>query len=290
MKKFFLLIITFFSLPSINASIENLNFVESISIYSGDINTMTGPENELNFYKNFPTVLYKTYKVLGIGSFYLDQRVDIIKNQLRNGIPWEIEIIDLINQHAKINSTVVDIGAHIGTHTLTMSKLVGSNGKVIAFEPQIKLYSELIMNMELNQRINVICYRCTVGDSFGLVEMNPPVIDNEGGTKIGFGGDSAYMITLDSLNLKDVSLVKIDVENAELNVLKGARNTILTNQPVIIVEIMGNIYQPIENREDKVEEILQYIKSLGYSLSYIKGSWSDWLAIPKINKTLYPEQ
>lgn len=277
---FFLFFITFFVSEPMSLFAGNIGTDESISIYSGDLKSMVGTKEELEIYNHFPMAFYKVYKVKDIGSFYIDSRVDIIKNQLRNGNPWETEIIDLINWYATEGSTVVDIGAHIGTHTLSMSKKVGNHGKVIAFEPQIKIFSELIMNMELNERKNVICYRCAVGNHSGSIEMALPVIDNEGGTGIGIGGDRAQMMTLDSLNLENVSLMKIDVENMELNVLQGARNTILANHPVLIIEVMGNTYQPIENRSQKVEETLKYIQSLGYSLSYIEGSWSDWLAIP----------
>lgn len=231
-------------------------------------------------FPDLPKSHYKIYEVNSIGSFYLDNRIDIIKNHLRSGQVWEPEIVALLKEHIRTGSTAVDIGSHIGTHTITMSTCVGNKGKVVAFEPQEKLFSELVNNVRLNKASNVQCYRCAVGKDMAEIEMNPAVIDNEGGTKIGIGGDKAKMIPLDSLALENVSLIKIDVENLELDVLRGAEQTILKNKPTIIVEIMGNTYEPIPNRNAKVESTLQYLKSLGYDTRYIANSWSDWLAIP----------
>ena len=253
---------------------------DEITTYLGNIETVKGDPEDLMLIKYFPKAYYQLCEVQGIGSFYVDARTDIIKNRLRRGDVWEPEIVSIIEQYVTEESTAIDIGSHIGTHAVTMSKRVGPKGKVVAFEPQKKIYAELVMNMEVNGCRNAHCYRAAVGSSFGEIEMNPTVIDNEGGVGIGKGGDRAKRIALDSLGLDNVSLMKIDVENRELDVLKGARQTILKTHPVLIVEIMGNTYQPIENRSDRVKEVLQYIEGMGYQLSYIEGSWSDWLAIP----------
>lgn len=253
---------------------------EKITIFQENINSIVGPEDEVVLLKTFPKAFYKIYTIDGLGSFYIDSRVDLIKNQLTAGRAWEDNFIPLLKQYITPGTTVIDIGAHIGTHTLSMSRLVGEKGRVIAFEPQIKLYSELVMNMVLNDCKNVTAYRCALGDSFKSIEMNPSMAGNEGATLIGKGGDKAEMITLDSLNLTHVSFIKIDVENFEYEVLLGAKETILRNRPYIILEIMGNTYNPILNRDERVRQTIAMLEQLGYSLKYIEGSWSDWLATP----------
>lgn len=253
---------------------------QGITTFEGSIESLAGDQQEIALIQAFPKPFYKIYSIANVGSFYVDNRVDIIKNQLRMGQIWENPIVDAMRKFIRPGSTVIDVGAHVGTHSLMMSKFTGDKGQVIAFEPQIKLFSELVMNLDLNQCKNVKAYRCAVGEESRLIEMNPPVIDNEGGTKIGKGGDKAQLITLDSLNLKNVSLIKIDVENYEYEVLLGAAKTIAENRPAIIIEIMGNVYQPIPNREELVYKTLHAIEKMGYSVKYIEGSWSDWLAIP----------
>jgi FkbM family methyltransferase len=154
-----------------------------------------------------------------------------------------------------------------------MSKYVGEKGNVIAFEPQLKLFSELAMNANLNQCQNVSGYRCAVGGNFKQIEMNVAIIDNEGGTSIGTGGDIAEMIPLDSLHLQNVSLIKIDVENTENEVLKGAQETIRQNRPYIIIEILGNLYTPVPDRTERVHETFAFLQQMGYSSLYLEGSW-----------------
>lgn len=245
-----------------------------------DRSLLSGPDVEVALIKNFPLAFYKIYQIDGLGAFYLDSRSDIIKDELRKGKPWEANIAELMQKYTRENSTAIDIGAHIGTHTLSLAKFVGEKGSVVAFEPQLKLFSELVMNMNLNGCNNVTAYRCALGDMEKRIEMSPAYPGNEGGTGIGFGGDHAKMVLLDAFELDNVSFIKMDVENFEYEVLLGAEKTILKNKPVMIIEIMGNIYQPIPNRNEKVAKTLQWLEDRGYKLEYIDGSWSDWIAIP----------
>lgn len=262
---------------------SNKHDLEKITIFRGSLDSVVGPKDEIALLNRFPRILYKIYSIDGLGAFYIDNRFDIIKNELRAGHIWEGNFIELMKQYVKPGTTAIDIGAHIGTHTISMSKFVGNEGRVVAFEPQIKLYSELVMNMLLNNCQNVIAYRCALGDMFKRIEMSPSMAGNEGGTPIGKGGDIAEMITLDSLNLENVSFIKIDVENFEYEVLVGAEQTIRKNRPYIILEIMGNVYTPNPNRTELVHKTLKMVEQLGYSLKYIEGSWSDWLATPLEN-------
>lgn len=275
-----LILSSFFNFTACSNPKENKSIHEKITVFQGTLDATTGNVDELTLIKNFPKALYKIVTIPDSGSFYVDSLSDIIKNELRLGHVWEGNIVKLMKNHVKPGSTAIDIGAHIGTHTIAMSKFVGNEGQVIAFEPQLKLYSELVMNALLNNCQNITAYRCAVGDSFTSIEMNPSYAGNEGGTAIGKGGDTAEMITLDSLNLNNVSFIKIDVENFEYEVLAGAEQTIRKNHPFMIIEIMGNIYNPIPNRAELVHKTLKKIESLGYSLNYIEGSWSDWLATP----------
>lgn len=256
-----------------------------MTVFNGSLDDLRGKHEEVEVIRHFPLEVYKTYKVWGVGSFYVDDGDDLIKRGIRLGNPWEPAFALIMKEHIKPGSTAVDIGAHIGSHTMTLSKLVGDQGKVIAFEPQIKLYSELVHNIALNNRNNVTAYRCALGDTCQEIEMNPAMHDNEAVTAVGKGGDRTQMILLDSLNLENVSFIKIDVENYEYEVLKGAEQTIRKYHPYMIVEIMGNSYVPVANRTDRVEKTVKLIEEMGYDVKFIEGSWSDWLATPKSNQT-----
>jgi|SRR5580700_6160577 FkbM family methyltransferase len=225
---------------------------------------------------------YTIYHTPLQGKFYLEEKHDCIKNILRSGEPWEPQIQKLFSAYIRPNSTVLDIGAHIGTHTLAMSKLVGPNGRVIAFEPQPKIFRELFLNMQLNEADNVFFYPAAVGDHKGTIELAPFVWDNEGGTSLLGGGTGQFvpLITIDSLHLSNVSLMKIDVEMMENPVLDGAKRTIARCRPIIIIEIQGNYSFESAPPEIKHEILTTISKLEGMKYQVTCIGRADYLAIP----------
>lgn len=238
-------------------------------------------ESMIEHINSFPTQSYQLFYVPKNGYYYLDTVDDYIKNLLKKGKTWEGHIQKLIQQHAKPGSTVVDIGAHIGTHTLTLSEAVGPTGRVLAFEPQPKIFRELFMNMAINQLNNISFYWAGVSNQQGTIQLTPLHPTNEGGTPLTGGtGESVPLLTIDSLNLTNVSLIKIDVEGMENLVLDGATQTILTNHPVIIIEIMGghNFATAPSSIRHQILHTLDQIDNLGYTTTQLHSH--DWLAIP----------
>jgi hypothetical protein len=82
---------------------------------------------------------------------------------------------------------------------------------------------------------------------------------------------SIDIINLDSLNLKNISIMKIDVEGHENEVLIGAKKTILSNRPVIIIEIWKS-----KNKFKQFNDIMKLYK---YKIKKITAT--DYLCIPK---------
>ncbi len=226
------------------------------------------------------SVEYEVHTIAELGKFYLDNIDDFIKNILRTGLPWELHIRQLIETHAWPGTTAVDIGAHIGCHTLAMAKRVGAEGRVYAFEPQPKLHRELKVNMALNGMENVQTFCAAVGDKDGEIELSPLKEGNEGSSVLqGGAGIFVPLMTLDSLHLKNVSLIKIDVEGMEDQVLAGAQNTLRENRPLILLEIMGGYLQEKapENIKLKIESTLLFLRDLGFTVH--RHSANDYLAI-----------
>jgi FkbM family methyltransferase len=153
-------------------------------------------------------------------------------------------------------STALDIGAHIGSLTLPLARLVGPGGVVYAFEPQKKIYRELVKNLELNNIKNVIPLRFAVGAEDRVIDMTPTV-GRDGTMRVGGGGDRAEMRTIDSFDFSNVSMMKIDVEGYELPVLKGAQRTIRMWHPAILIEIV------------QIDDVKAFFKQNGYSLSEV---------------------
>ena len=194
-----------------------------------------------------------------VGTFWVEKHHprDSIKEVLIRGDVWERHIVRVIQTYTAPGSTAVDVGAYIGTHAMLMGRLVGSAGTVYAFEPQRKVYRELVQNVALNGMEDVVVpLRFALGNQSAVIEMNRPTIIDvagpaadtaavpvlvEGAVSVGAGGDKAEMRPLDDFGLTNVSLIKIDVEGHENPVLEGAGRTIAESRPVVVLEILGGV-------------------------------------------------
>lgn len=137
--------------------------------------------------------------------------------------------------------TVVEVGANMGAHTVHLAQLVGPTGRVVAFEPQRAMFYVLCANLALNDLFHVAAYRLAVGAAPGRTRV--PFADvhrpaNFGGIAMADAGpgEDVSVVTIDGLSLPTLHLLKIDVEGMELDVLRGARDTIARHRPVIYAE------------------------------------------------------
>ena len=85
--------------------------------------------------------------------------------------------------------------------------------------------------------------------------------------------------TLDSFNLKNLSLIKIDVQGWEKKVLRGAKKTIKSSKPLLIVDLKKH---QLIKENTSVEELILYIKKLDYHIFYLEFSYpSDHICVHK---------
>jgi len=210
---------------------------------------------------------------------------DIVKNHVRSGAEWERELREVITKYAKQGSVALDIGAHIGIHSVTMSRVVGEKGSVYAFEPQPRTYKELRINMALNECKNVFALKLALGNERGTIGLGQPIPGNEGGRYISRKNPIEYVkiAKLDDFELDNVSFIKIDVESFEEETLLGAAETIRRNKPVMYIEIHSahSDTRPAdekENRDAEAERIKNWIVGMGYML--VPYPQSNYLALP----------
>ncbi len=241
---------------------------------------------DISYIDHFPFDAYQVYRTDRNDQFFIDQN-DYIKDSIRFNKGWEKGHGQLMQLLIKPGSTVIDMGAHIGTHAVTMSNCVGPNGYVVAFEPHKKIYRELCMNLSLNECFNVYPVRCAIGKERGFANLIHADLYNEGAAFIvpDEQGDTA-VLKLDDFDLINVSFIKIDVENMELDVLEGAIETIKNNRPLILIEIQRNSIRANwlnEDTEKQKQAVLDKIAELGYELRYLNDpeAPADYLAIPK---------
>ncbi len=238
--------------------------------------------DEVRRYVNvFPLGNYQQYEVPDIGRFFVDNIGDMVKQGIINGDVWEPHVVELLERHVEPGSVVIEVGAHIGTHTVPIAQWVGPHGRVYAFEPQRKIFRELHHNLALNGLTNVVPLRFAVGAGEPrIIEMNPATPGNEAGTGVGTGGDPAELRTLDSFEFEAVSLVKIDVEHYENEVLDGAIETIRRSRPAVVLEILGGEDYETASSDAKarIHATWSKLEALDYTVTPIRNH--DYLALP----------
>lgn len=181
------------------------------------------------------------------GLMHLLGRDSIVSESLALYGEWAQQEIDFLAHFIAPGSAVLDVGAFIGTHTLAFSTLVGDRGTVIAFEPRAEAFDLLTRNVQDNQRTNVRLHQQGVSDapaSIQLHRMPSGALTNFAGLALedddnGPASGPAYevpLVTVDSLALSAVGLLKIDVEGMERQVLDGARETIASFKPAVFAE------------------------------------------------------
>jgi FkbM family methyltransferase len=150
---------------------------------------------------------------------------------------------------------VIDIGSNIGRYSFAFSKIVGPNGHVYSFEPLPRIFFILSALTYLGNYKNITLFNAAVGENFGIVNIpenwTPPnsnyIFHTNTASKILYADESIdtkpnilnsrRCLKLDDINIiEKIKLIKIDVEGLECSVIRGAKNLILRDRPIIIAE------------------------------------------------------
>ena len=172
---------------------------------------------------------------------------------------------DLFRQVIRPGDIVVEAGANVGAHTLHLARLVGSGGRILAFEPQRLCFQALCATMALNSIPHAYCHHLALGDRRGAVlvpQLDPHRSHNFGGLSLARPGrpeasEPVAVAPLDDFRPSRCRLIKVDVEGMELEVLRGADATIRSCRPVLYVE---------NDRRENSPVLLSHIVELGYSI------------------------
>ena len=147
---------------------------------------------------------------------------------------WEPNVTAAFRSSLSPGDVCIDIGAHIGYYTLLASRLVGPRGHVYAFEPSPRSYGALHANLDRNKVTNVTAIRAAVGEDAGPAELYEGPGTNTGGATMqvvladrrGLREPVAVDVrpvtaAIPAADLRRVRAVKIDVEGAEVDVLRS---------------------------------------------------------------------
>lgn len=147
--------------------------------------------------------------------------------KVSRGEPYERKLLtDIRQRHHR--GTAVDVGAHVGNHSLYLAAICGLS--VVAFEPRPEPYAALCANRDLNPGITIFAINAALGatDCTGSIGPGMTVIPGEGDVEIRRFDDH---YTVD-----DLSVVKVDVEGAEASVLAGMVEHLERCRPTVYVE------------------------------------------------------
>ena len=175
----------------------------------------------------------------------------VVKMTLRSKV-WEREIGRRIHEDCCPGELAIDVGAHIGVHTVAMAAGVGTDGEVLAFEPQATLAGCLRETLELEKekgpkfevRQTLVSNKVQVLEfcNNGTGRARIPIADNAQQMKLtkNWPRESLGTTTLDlavPAGSRRCCLIKVDVEGHEFEVLEGAEALIARDRPVVYVEV-----------------------------------------------------
>ncbi len=220
------------------------------------------------------------------GEYEIDARSDILKRILI-GKEYEPEISDLILKKINPNKDAINIGANIGLYSNLLAQSINLNNKVLAIEPTPNAFKILKNNIiRNNNEDRIITFNGIATDKEGDYQINiiqgkeeyssmgelvHTSIKHKKATSVQVKGN-----TIDNLikqhRIKPGIMV-IDVEGAELSVLKGAVKTLKEFRPIIISELDDKL---LTEQNSNSKEIIKFLESFNYQVMDIEGGTPDF--------------
>ncbi|KKN07275.1 hypothetical protein LCGC14_1068770 [marine sediment metagenome] len=191
---------------------------------------------------------------------------------------WKFSILEsyesrIIKKIIKKGMIVLDIGANIGYYTVQAATLVGSKGKVFAFEPELENYSLLVKNIKANSYNNIIPVQKAVSDKAGKTNLFL-CEENKGDHRIFDSDVDRNSIEVETTRLDDffpdnehIDVIKMDIQGSEYLALLGMERIIKRNKRLIIISEFSPYL--LKRCGFSAEQFLNLIINLGFKLQYI---------------------
>jgi FkbM family methyltransferase len=181
---------------------------------------------------------------------------------------YEREQSALFQQHIRPGQQVLDIGASVGYYTLLAARLVGPRGRVVAFEPHPKNLRFLRSHVRQNRLAHVQVLDLALADSHGTARFGGG--SGSGTSRLQDSGEFEVKVRrLDDLAEAQRLVpqhLKIDVEGAELAVLRGGQRLIRAHRPTIFLSTHG---------PEVHADCCSLLEDWGYDLTPIVGKSVD---------------
>lgn len=217
----------------------------------------------------------KLIEINGV-KFYAPNPDDFIyASMIKNKELWDIERIRYMLQFITKRSIVIDVGAHVGCHTIQFAKRAKT---VIAIEPVEQNYKLWETNIKLNGLTNCQLFKIAasnkIDEHLTIDSERERLSTNSGATYlIQSKHGMIRTITLDSLSIGDspISFIKYDVEEMELEALEGSKRILKEYKPALYVEIISDRHK--NNKKHNSEQTIHFLNCSGYMKTKVVGVW-----------------
>lgn len=211
---------------------------------------------------------------------------EVVSEEIRRtGTFYEISFLNYIAEHYGNQHEIIDIGANIGNHSTYFAEYFNCS-RIHAFEPHPVNLNILHKNID-RYGDKCVIYDVALSNNNGEMTLFNSCANNYGGFSLhAYKNSSSFVVrdtipvkTLDSFNLKNITMIKIDVENHENEVLEGSKKTIMHNRPIIFLE---NLYHGFPAIQPDINIHADFFRSVNYTKadSNILGSYMDlWIPL-----------
>jgi len=178
----------------------------------------------------------------------------------------EPTVARLIRQHLRPGDIAYDIGANIGYFSILMASMVRPGGKVFAFEPSPRSFSQLEKNAKRNASLPLMPLQVALTDKVGkgpFSDFDYDVVSHLGDDSNAYPDANVVTVSLDTVDHMVAegrtpvpTFLKIDVEGAEVDVINGMGDLLARQRPVMLVELHGAEIEA---------EVLRRLTAAGYA-------------------------
>jgi FkbM family methyltransferase len=229
------------------------------------------------------SVMYDIIKALyGRSYMLIEVKTDILQEKIKLYTHYEgLQVIDellLLGEYAKVfelkPKTVIDIGAHIGVFTVTIGKYIETThkkGLILAVEPMSINYIPLLANISINKLHNVIPIKAAVAPTEGTATLSWIGVKEQVKTIT-----MSHLLNLaNSMRRKEIDVVKLDIEGAELEILRESADW-LKHVKAVVMEL-----HPVTYGYKGVKEIISILSRNGFIVDYISKEIDTRRALQK---------